>query len=56
MTLALAIVGWGFCGFLLVKLWIEMNMRMELEEEIRKVFIETKHAQAMRDSYKQECI
>ena len=34
MTLALAIGGWTFAVFLMVKLWIEMDMRIQLEEAL----------------------
>lgn len=55
MTLELAIGGWVFCAFLLVKLWIEMDLRIQLEEAIQEAAIEVEHAQAMRDCYEQEC-
>ncbi len=56
MTLALAISGWTFVVFLLVKLWIEMDLRMELEEAIQAAAIEVEHAHAMRDCFERECV
>lgn len=56
MTLALAIGGWMFAVFLLVKLWIEMDLRMELEEAIQEAAIEVEQAHAMRDCFERECV
>lgn len=56
MTLALAIGGWTFAVFLMVKLWIEMDLRMELEEAIQEAAIEVEQAQAMRDCFERECV
>lgn len=55
MTLALAIGGWTFAVFLLVKLWIEMDMRVELEEALAEEMAENDRAAALRDCFDREC-
>lgn len=55
MTLALAIGGWTFALFLLVKLWVEMDVRLQLEEALAEEAAENDRAAALRDCFDREC-
>ena len=55
MSLYLAIGGWVFAIFLMVKLWIEMDMRIQLEEALAEEMAENDRAAALRDCFDREC-
>lgn len=56
MTLALAIGGWTFATFLLVKLWVEMDMRIQLEEALAEEAAENDRITALRDCFERDCV
>lgn len=55
MTLYLAIGGWTFAVFLMVKLWVEMDMRLQLEEALAEEMAENDRRTALRDCFEREC-
>lgn len=55
MTLALAIGGWTFAVFLVVKLWVEMDMRVQLEEALAEEMAENDRIAALRSCFERDC-
>lgn len=55
MTLALAVGGWTFAVFLLIKLWVEMDVRVQLEEALAEEMAENDRRTALRDCFEREC-